>query len=177
MAQVTSGTRVKTCDLVRAIRLAERFNICAGDDRDTRIDIVISESLDFMDRLTPHILAAKRLEVGCVHGPIDHLDLSVARAWAVQRESGDDLMGVRGYPLTIPRRRQLFDMRKAFSLASASDALSLAVRTYGWVMDHVWRGNGMVLFNGQNREDLPFDIEKFREQARQAHQSRSITSL
>lgn len=177
MVQARSNTRVKVCDLVHAIRLAERFNILSGDNQDVRIDAVIAESLDFMDQLMPHILAGKRLEVGCVHGPIDHLDLSVAQAWAAQQEIGDDLMGVRGYPLTVPRRRQLFDMRKAFSLASASDSLSLAVRAYGWALSHIWRGNGMALFQGRDCQDFPFDVEILRERARKAHQSRSTALL
>lgn len=165
---------VKTSDLVRAIRIAEQFKISAGCDRDSRINAVLSWAIDLTGAIAPHLSAGKRIDVGNVHGIESGLNKGTASQWAVRQDIGDDLMGRQKWGLSAPDRAGLGKVRSAFALAGEADALSLSVRTYGWVMEHVWRGNGLILLNGQKQEDLPFDIETFHEQARKAHQSRSI---
>lgn len=135
-------------DYARALSVAERFNIKAGQRPYRKVKGVLKNALDFMETVTPLVRSGAAVETGSAwHGPDVFLDKKEAVSLARKKDRTDYLTGT--FDLKIPKRdaQRLSALRKAFRLSSEKQAAGLAIRVYQSVTDGLWRGNGFSASN------------------------------
>lgn len=135
-------------DYARALSVAERFNIKAGQRPYRKVRGVLKNALDFMETVAPLVKSGTDVETGSAwHGPDVFLDRKEAVSLARTKDRTDYLTGI--FDLKIPKRdaQRLSVLRKAFKLSSEKQAAGLALRVYQSVTDGLWRGNGFSASN------------------------------
>lgn len=152
-------------DYARALSVAERFNVKAGQRPYRKVKGVLKNALDFMDTVVPVVKSGAAVETGSAwHGPDVFLDKKEAVSLARQKDRTDYLTGT--FDLKIPKRdaQRLSALRKAFKLSSEKQAAGLAIRVYQSVTDGLWRGNGFSASN-QNSQ-IASTVDQATEQVR-----------
>lgn len=140
-------------DYARALSVAERFNIKAGQSSYRKVKGVLKNALDFMETVAPIVKSGTAVETGSAwHGPDVFLDNKEAVSLARRIDRTDYQTGT--FDLKIPKRdaQRLSSLRKTFRLSSEKQAAGLAIRVYQSVTDGIWRGNSFFSVANQNNQ-------------------------
>ena len=139
---------IRTADYVRALTLAEKFNLKAGARPNRKVTAVLKDAIGFLQSVAPDVKAGQTIETGSAwHGPDEFLTSSSAKELGRRRERSDYLTGSRDVQLAQCDSAALSDIRKTFGLKSDKQAAGLALRVYAGVADGLKRGNGFF-FSG-----------------------------
>lgn len=145
---------LRKSDYVRALTLAEQFNLKAGARPNRKVKATLKEAISFMGQVTPAVIKGEVVETGSAwSGPDEFLSKSSAVATARQGERADYLTGT--VDIDLPKRDAdgLAAIRRAFNLSSDKQAAGLALRVYDGVADGLRRGNGFSYANPQAKLD------------------------
>jgi Arc/MetJ family transcription regulator len=151
---------LRKSDYVRALTLAEQFNLNAGARPNRKVKAALKEAVAFMAQVTPAVVKGEVVETGSAWGgPDEFLSKSSAVATARQGERADYLTGT--VDIQLPKRdaEALASIRRAFRLSSDKQAAGLALRVYDGIADGIRRGNGFSYANPQSK----LDVDKVRD--------------
>jgi Arc/MetJ family transcription regulator len=145
---------LRKSDYVRALTLAEQFNLKSSARPNRKVKAALKEAVAFMAQVTPAVVKGEVIETGSAwHGPDEFLSKSSAVATARQGERADYLTGTVDVQLPKRDAEALAAIRRAFHLSSDKQAAGLALRVYADIADGIRRGNGFSYANPQAKLD------------------------
>lgn len=157
-----------TNDFGRALDVADKFNIASAARKGVRAQRVLSEALDFMSAVLPGIGSGHTVEAGSHHGMDPFLDVVLGRDIARRKDKTAYLAGHAAVGVSKTDAVTLKSVRDTFKLSSDDKAAVLAVRVYQRALDHLWRGNSIIMSDAECR-DVPLDVSRFKERACKAY--------
>lgn len=150
--------QIRKSDYIRALDVAEKFNLQAQARPVRKVQGVLRDALAFLDGVKNEVANGNTISTGSAwHGPDDFLTKDIATQWAQKTERIDQLAGDMILPVTKREKKMISGIKKAFNLSSDKQAAGLAIRVYASVADGLWRGNG---FSYENANVPALDTQK-----------------
>lgn len=144
-----------------ALDLCDKFNLSSAARPGQRVQVVLSQALREMQPLAGAIKAGGRAEAA-YHGGPTYL-LTRERGWeeAQRQDQMARHIGKATIALSEVGKHNLCEIKAIFGLSSDANAASLAVRVYNHMLDNLWRGNHLHLWDKDEKE-IPYDTAKLK---------------
>lgn len=167
----TNKVSLPLADFSRALDLCAKFNLSSGALPGNRVQVVLSQALREMQPVLAAIKAEGRLEAAYHGGPTYELTQSSGSEMARRKDNVADRAGKISVALSETGKNHLHEIKKTFELSNVTQAAALAVRVYSGMLDQLWRGNHLHLYD-KDENPLPYDTAKLKEIAARPWQNR-----
>ena len=160
-AHKSSKVNLPTGDFGQALALCEKFNLSSGARPGQRVQVVLSQALREIQPLVNAIKAGHRVEAGYHGGSWDILTLENGRPQALVQDRAAYRAGKVSVAVSDAGATTLRDIKQTFQLSHEGQAATLAVRIYARMLDNLWRGNHLSIWDKDNNR-VPYEPDKLK---------------